>query len=182
MTFKDQPAASETPRPETPQNTVVNQPNDKDVSTSTGIHSINDAWVHSLDPIALMRDANESSNRWLPFGIGFDIDHPQALASPESLELSVLDPLFRGGKAAWDMLIKAPFNSLRDDGSAVKDAISVVKDAVDFPVDVLSLHASDSIDDVKNIGIDGLDSLKHLAEAAIVDPVIGIGNAIKDIL
>jgi hypothetical protein len=78
-------------------------------------------------------------------------------------------------------LIKAPFNSLRDGGSAVKDAISVVKDLADFPVDVFTLHPIDAVSDVENIGIDGFNSLKHLAQATVVDPVVGIASAVKDI-
>ncbi len=149
--------------------------------SSSGPSSISDAWVHSINPVALFKDANESSKNWLPLGIGFHADHPSALASPEIAELAILDPAFRVAKAGWD-LVKIPFNSLRDAGSAIKDGINVGKDISFLPVDVLTLHPQDALEDVKNIFKDGYEMLKHAGQAVVADPVVGVYDAVLDIL
>ena len=149
--------------------------------SSSGPSSISDAWVHSFDPIALFRDANESSKNWLPFGIGYHIDHPSALASPQILELAVLDPAFRVGKAAWD-LAQIPYYSLRDVGSALKDGINVGKDISFLPIDLLTLHPQDAYEDLKNIFKDSYQMLRHAGKAVIVNPAVGIYDAVMHIL
>jgi hypothetical protein len=148
----------------------------------SGPHSIGDAWIHSINPIDLFKDANQSSNNWLPMGIGFAIDHPSVLASPEFLEMAALDPLFRVGKAAWDVGVMTPFNEIRDAGSALKDTVNVAKDIIDAPIDLLTLHPKDFCDDVKNIFVDGYHALRHAADAVVVDPIKGLWKGIKDIL
>jgi len=154
----------------------------KDVAhNDNGPHSIGEAWIHSINPIALFKDANESSKSIVPFGLGFDYNHPAALASPEFLELAVLDPLFRVGKAAFDVGIMTPINEIRDAGSAVKDVVNVAKDIIDAPLDLLTLHPLDAWDDVKNIFKDGYSALKHTADALVIDPIQGLWKGIKDI-
>lgn len=149
--------------------------------TSSGPSSIGDAWVHSINPVALFKDANESSKNWLPFGIGFHADHPSALASPQLVELAILDPVFRVGKAAFD-LVSIPVNSLRDVGSALKDGINVGKDISFLGIDIVTLHPQDALDDVINIFKDSYEMLKHAGKAVIADPVVGVYDAAMDIL
>ncbi len=148
---------------------------------STGPSCIGDAWVHSINPVALFRDANESSKNWLPFGIGFHIDHPSALASPEILELAVLDPVFRVTKAAGD-LISIPYHSLQDGGSAVKDSINVGKDISFLGIDLITLKPSEAYQDMKNIFKDSYSMLKNAGKALVVNPVVGIYDAVRHIL
>jgi hypothetical protein len=148
----------------------------------TGPHTLGEAWIHSINPIDLFKDANQSSKSWAPLGLGFDAAHPIALASPEFLELAVLDPLFRVGKATWDVGVMTPFNELRDAGSALKDVVNVAKDIIDAPIDLLSMHPSDAWDDVKNIFKDGYQALKHTADALVIDPVQGLWKGVMDIL
>ncbi len=148
---------------------------------STGPSSIGDAWVHSINPVALFRDANESSKNWLPFGIGFHIDHPSALASPEILELAILDPVFRVTKAAGD-IISIPYYSLQDGGSAVKDGINVGKDISFLGIDLITLKPSEAYEDMKNIFKDGYSMLKNAGKAIIVNPAVGLYDAVMHIL
>ncbi|CAN5119403.1 hypothetical protein BH10CYA1_BH10CYA1_35000 [soil metagenome] len=148
---------------------------------SSGPSSIGDAWVHSINPVALFRDANESSKNWLPFGIGFHIDHPSALASPEILELAVLDPIFRVSKAAVD-LVSIPIYSLQDGGSAVKDGINVGKDITFLGIDLITLKPSEAYQDMKNIFKDSYSMLKNAGRAIVVNPVVGVYDAIMHIL
>lgn len=148
---------------------------------STGPSSIGDAWVHSINPVALFRDANESSKNWLPFGIGFHIDHPSALASPQILELAVLDPIFRVSKAAID-IASIPIYSLQDGGSALKDSINVGKDISFMAIDLVTLKPSEAYQDMKNIFKDSYSMLKNAGKALIVNPVVGVYDAIMHIL
>ncbi len=147
---------------------------------STGPNSIGEAWVHSINPVALFRDANESSKNWLPFGIGYHIDHPSALASPQILELAVLDPLFRLTKASVDIL-SIPVYSWQDGGSAVKDGINVGKDITFMGIDLITFKPSEAYQHMKNVFKDGYSMLKNTGKALVVNPVVGVYDAVMHI-
>lgn len=152
------------------------------VDNNPGPDSIGEAWVHSINPIDLMKDAWHSSERPGPFGIGFAIENPSVLASPEILELALLDPTIRLGRAAWDVGIVTPYNMLGDIGEAAKDVVDVGKYMIYAPIDLLTLRPVEAVQDVGNAIWNGFEAVGHTAEALVVEPLKGIWAGINDIV
>ncbi|HEY9678953.1 MAG TPA: hypothetical protein V6C76_13170 [Drouetiella sp.] len=148
---------------------------------ASGPSSIGQAWVHSINPIDLYKDARESANSWLPMGLGFAIQHPSELASPEVAEMLVLDPLFRTARAVGD-LGSATIDSVQDGGNSMKRTIDAVKDVAFFGIDVATLNFSEAGQDVVNFGSDVYHAVKSGIDSTIYDPIVGIGKAIGEFL
>lgn len=162
----------------------VDRPEDAEpvVDTNPGPDTIGDAWIHSINPIDLMKDAWHSSESHLPFGIGFAIENPSVMASPEFLELAVLDPAVRVGRAAWDVGIVTPYNMLGDLGEAAKDVIDVGRHLAYAPIDLITLRPIEAVQDVGNAIWNGFEAVGHTAEALVVEPIKGIWTGINDII
>ena len=153
-----------------------------DIKESAGPDTINEAWEHSVHPVKLFEDAYESSNNWLPFGIGFAIDHPAVLASPEFLELAALDPVFRVGQAAWELGPVTAYNMLQDAGSAAKEVVDVTRSLEYAAIDLLTLHPIDALNEVGNGIVNAGEAIGHAGEALLLEPLRGIGRAVSEIL
>lgn len=145
-----------------------------------GPETTEEAWKYSINPLELFKDAYESSNNWLPSGIGFAMDHPEALNSPEWLEIAALDPLIRAGKASID-LVEIPYDMLQDAGAAVKHGLDSIRDYSYAPVDLLTLHPIDAACDVVNGVVHDAKLIGYSAKI-VADPFIGVGKAISEVL
>lgn len=146
-----------------------------------GPDDIGEAWIDSINPIELWKAADKSSDNLLPFGIGYFMNHPSALASPQLAEIIVLDHIFRVGKAAWE-LASIPYDIAQDLGEAKKDRIDAKHFYEYAQVDFETLHPIKALQNVGRGMWEEVESVGHTFEAIIVEPIKNVLNAVGHII
>jgi hypothetical protein len=135
-------------------------------------HSIGELLLDEVNIIQQFKIADAASHDAFYF-----FKHPQDLLLPQVI---IEDGALRIAHGVGDV-VATPFHMVSDLADAGKHGTTAIKDLLDAPLDLLKLDPVQSVKDVGDAVVNVAEGVGDIAKAAVVEPVKGVVNTIKDL-